>query len=224
MFKSPTSQSSPIQFGVDRSMRPLTSLLCVLLLEASCRGFKESDLKYLENMWLSTIRKSNEKSLRQSKYSDDFQQLLDLLSELRTSENRWNFFQDIKSVLVQNSYEKIFGHKIGMFTNYCGPGDTAGPRNETVCGLLNGVDECCKAHDSCENYIVSKNDYEVYPNLPQRTHYFTSLSCECDVNFYNCVKQTNSIIGELILAIYSVAQISCFQHEYKIERCMKYDE
>lgn len=205
-------------------MRPLASLLCVLFLEASCRSFKESDLEYLRDLWLSTIRKSNESFLRQNLHSDDFQQLLDVLSTMKTSDKRWNFFQDIKSVILQNSYERIFGFKIGMFTNFCGPGDTAGPRNETVCGVFNGVDECCKAHDSCDNYIVSKSDYDVYPSLPWKQLYFTSLSCECDVDFYNCVKQTNSIFGELILGIYSVAQMTCFQHEYKIERCAKYDE
>lgn len=206
-------------------MKLTSIILCVLLLKASCRGGNETDLEYLQDLWFYTIKKTNESLLKQqSLYADDFQQLIDVLSTVKTSENRWNLLEDIKTVLLQNSYEKIFGYKIGMFTNFCGPGDVAGPNNATVCGLLNGVDECCKAHDSCQHYIISKSDYAEFPNLPWKPLYFTSLSCECDVDFYNCIKQTNSVFGELILAIYSVAQMSCFQLEYKVERCAKYDE
>lgn len=207
-------------------MRALaSSILCVLVLKASCRGFNETDLKYLQNVWLNAIKKTtNEHLFRQSLHGDDFQQLIDVLSRLETSESRWGLMQDIKTVILQNSYEKTFGYKIGIFTNYCGPGNMAGSGNQTVCGWFNGVDECCKAHDSCRNYIVSKSDYAEYPNLPPKQLYFTSLSCDCDVEFYNCIKQTKSIFGELILGIYSVAQFSCFQYEYKVTRCAQHDE
>lgn len=196
--------------------------MCVLL-KASC-GYNQNDLEYLRNLWLKTTRRSNESLFRQGLHGDDYKHLIDTLSRLKTPINRWNLFQDLRTVIVRNTYEKTFGHKIGMFTNFCGPGDTAGPDQETVCGLFNNVDECCKAHDGCDSFIKSKSDFKEYPELPEKQLYFTSLSCECDVAFYNCLRRTNSIFGEIVLGIYSVAQMSCFQHEYKIAKCTKFDE
>lgn len=205
-------------------LAPLAYLMCIMFVlpKTSC-GYNETDLEHLRVLWNSATKKSSN-LLRKSSHDDDFKQLIEILSRLKGSDNRWSLFQDLKTVVLRNSYEKVFGHKITMFTNYCGPGDVAGPGNKTVCGFFNGVDECCKAHDTCGNYIGSKSDYDEYPNLPKKQLYFTSLSCKCDVEFYNCLKQTGSIFGDLILAIYSVAQMSCFQHEYKVAKCTKYDE
>lgn len=206
-------------------MKPLASLfwiMCVLL-KASC-GYNQTDLEYLRDLWLRATRKSNESLFRQHIHGDDYKHLIDMLSRLKTPVNRRNLFQDMKTVIVRNTYEKTFGQKIGMFTNFCGPGDTAGPDQETVCGLFNNVDECCKAHDNCDSFIRSKSDFKEYPDLPEKQLYFTSLSCECDVEFYNCLKRTDSIFGEIILGIYSVAQMSCFQHEYQVAKCTKFDE
>lgn len=208
-------------------MGPLASLICVLCLcsKASC-GYNETELGELRDLWFNAIKKSksNESLLRRGLRDDDFQSLLLLLSDIKAPEDQQNIFEDIKTILLQNSLGKIFGFKIGLFTNYCGPGDVAGPLNETVTGLFNGVDECCKVHDHCDTVVSSKADFKQYPALPFRKLYFSSLSCKCDVNFYNCIKQTKSIFGELILGIYSTAQSSCFDYDYKIERCTKYDE
>jgi Phospholipase A2 len=130
----------------------------------------------------------------------------------------------VEEAIVKNGYENTLGFKIGIFTNYCGPGDVAGPSNATVCGVFNKVDNCCKIHDACEDYIVSKADFARYQGLPHKHLYFTSLNCKCDVAFYNCISQTATFFGDLILGIYGVAQMSCFQHDYKIEKCIKYDE
>lgn len=224
----PVYKSTPVSlmgFSLPGNMKPLASLFWVVfvLRKASC-GYDEANLEVLRDLWLRATKRTNESLFRQSKYGDDFEHLIDTLSRLNTSSSRQNLIQDLKMVILQNSYERIFGFKIGMFTNFCGPGDVAGPDNATVCGSFHGVDECCKAHDSCDHYIVSKSDYENYPNLPRKDLYFTSLSCECDVEFYNCMKRTNSVFGEIILAIYSVAQISCFQHEHQVVKCTKYDE
>lgn len=200
-------------------------VMCVLLKTSCGYNATKTDLEYLRDLWNNAIKKkSNESLFRQSLHGDDFKHLLNMLSRLKASENRWNLFQEMKTVVLRNSYQKVFGHKITMFTNYCGPGDMAGPGDETVCGYFHGVDECCKGHDKCGTYIDSKSRYNEYPNLPEKQLYFTSLGCECDVEFYNCLKQTGSIFGELILGIYSVAQMSCFQHEYQIAKCTKYDE
>lgn len=94
-------------------MRALaSSILCVLVLKASCRGFNETDLKYLQNLWLNAIKKTtNEHLFRQSLHGDDFQQLIDVLSRLETSESRWGLMQDIKTVILQKAMRKLSATK-----------------------------------------------------------------------------------------------------------------
>lgn len=203
-------------------MKPLASLLgafCLLFRTACC--FNATDLEVLRDLWFEAIRKNNETMMWKSNIDDNFNQLTLKMSMVKRSEIGTNVLQDMRSVVLQNSYQRFFGNKIGIFTNYCGPGNV---HTETVCGIFNGVDECCRAHDSCDHLIVAKSDFKQYPKLPEKQLYFTSLSCDCDAEFYNCLKRTNSIFGDLILSIYSVAQMSCFQRDYKAERCTKYDE
>jgi Phospholipase A2 len=194
-----------------------------MLLDCAC-SYNETDLECLKDLWLNAVKKTNESSLRQGLHGDDFEKLLDVLSRMETSGAQRNVLQDVKTTILRNSYESTFGMKLGLFTNFCGPGNHAGPSNATVCGLFSGVDTCCKEHDACDDYIVSKADFSRYPGLSPKQLYFTSLSCGCDVAFYNCIKQTATFLGELMLGIYSVAQAGCFQYEYKIEKCIKYDK
>jgi Phospholipase A2 len=203
-------------------MKPLATLLGVacMLIDYSC-CYNQTDFECLRDLWLKAVTKTNESSLlRQSLHGDDFERLLNVLERIEPND----VLQDMKTTILKNSYESTVGMKLGLFTNFCGPGNHAGPSNSTVCGLFSGVDQCCKAHDACDDYIVSKSDYTLFPGLPQKQLYFTSLSCGCDVAFYNCIKQTATILGDLMLSVYSVAQASCFQYEYKIEKCMKYDK
>lgn len=131
-------------------MKPL-GLLCVFtFLKTSCgsgyNDLSQSDLEALRDLWFSSIsKKPNESLLRQS---DEFKQLIEVLSQMNPeTENRSSLFRDVKNLMLKNAREKTFG----IFTNFCGPGNLEG--RPTVCGIFNGVDECCKAHDSCENYI-----------------------------------------------------------------------
>lgn len=133
-------------------MKPLGSLLCVLFaifLKTSCGSsyneLDQKDLEALRDIWFNAISKRSNESL--SKQSDEFKQLIDVLSKLNPSGNKQNIFRDMKNVMLKNAREKTFG----IFTNFCGPGNLSG--QSTVCGVFNGVDECCKAHDSCEHYI-----------------------------------------------------------------------
>lgn len=133
-------------------MKPLGSLLCVLfmLLKTSCGSiyseFDQKDLESLRDLWFNAISKRSNESL--SKQSDEFKQLIDVLSKLNLpSEKKQNLFREMKNAMLKNAREKTFG----IFTNFCGPGNLSG--QSTVCGAFNGVDECCKNHDSCENFI-----------------------------------------------------------------------
>lgn len=194
-----------------------------MLFDFTC-CYNRTDVDNFKVLWLNAVRKTNESSLRQSLHGDDFEKLLNVLEGIEASDAQRNVLQDLQTTILRNSYESTVGVKLGLFTNFCGPGNHAGPSNATVTGLFSGVDACCKAHDACDDYIYSKTDHARYPGLKPKQLYFTSLSCDCDVAFYNCIKQTATFLGELMLGVYTVAQGSCFQYEYKIEKCIKYDK
>ncbi|CAO1409962.1 unnamed protein product [Diamesa hyperborea] len=206
-------------------MKPLVYGMVVFLVNLNiCNGYNVTSMRELKESWLSAVKRTNESQVKFFFVRDDFSLLLDILGSIESREEQLSFFQEIKSVLLQNSYEKVKELKAGVFTNYCGPGNTASGDRETVGGHMTRIDECCKSHDDCDEHITSKNDFILYPKLPSKKIHFTILSCECDRLFYNCMKQTESVLADLIMWIYTIAQSSCFQNEYKIERCSKYDE
>lgn len=204
-------------------MKPLVYRMVVVLVMLNiCNGSNVTYMNELKESWLSAVKKTNESQLKFFFVRDDFSLLLNILGSIEKRQEQMSFFQEIKSVILKNSYEKV---KAGVFTNYCGPGDTAGDGDRlTVTGFMTTIDQCCKIHDDCDQLIESNDDFKLYPDLPIKKLRFTSLSCECDRNFYNCMKQTDSILADLIMWIYTIAQSSCFQYEHKIERCSKYDE
>jgi Phospholipase A2 len=235
----------------------LFSMHTLLLCGVSCGAtyeLDEQDLESLKEIWFNAISKKSNESL--SKQSDEFKQLIDVLSKLKTSEKQQNIFRDMKNVIQRNAREKTFG----IFTNFCGPGrknqniKRFGVFNvlvQVICRvnqlfaaflmeLMNVVSymihvktilvnfEIKKFHSKTESEIsasfTSFNEYQkTYPKLPKKRLYFSSLICDCDIAFYNCIKQTGSTFGELILSIYSVAQSSCFKYDY-LSKCSKYDE
>jgi len=198
-------------------MEPLTvTRFCLLLAFASAYNVTQE----LRELWFGAVSQSNATRLRSHNFISEMDQLMDVLSSHEISE--WRFFSGIRDVLRKNRLGKSSGHiKMGVFTNYCGPGHVG---ESAVCGMFNGIDECCKTHDSCPDVITSKIDFFRFPKLPQREILFTSLSCDCDMEFYNCLKRTRSMIGEMILSIYSIAQSMCFKREQLAEKCLQYDE
>jgi hypothetical protein len=144
-----TRDSTSVQ-KLNLRMKPL-GLVCVLFtfLKTACGSsyseLDQSDLEALRNLWFNAIEKKPNHSL--SRQSDEFKQLIEVLSQLNPTENKPSLFRDMKNVMLKNAREKTFG----IFTNFCGPGNLEG--QPTVCGVFNGVDECCKAHDTCEHYI-----------------------------------------------------------------------
>ncbi|CAO1381035.1 unnamed protein product [Diamesa serratosioi] len=205
-------------------MKPFVYGLFLLVILNHCNCYNVTYMKELKESWLSAVKRTNGSQLKLLFARDDFSLLLDILDSMKSRKKQLSFFQEIKSVIVENSYENVKELKAGVFTNYCGPGDTANGAGETVAGFMTDIDKCCKIHDDCDEQVMTKNDFNLYPSLPKKNLYFTSLSCNCDRLFYNCMKQTETILADLIMWIYTIAQSSCFQKEYKIERCSKYDE
>lgn len=132
-------------------MKPLGFIVCVLFtfLKTACGSsysdLNQRDLEALRDSWFKSIERKPNESL--AKQSDEFKQLIDVLSLMTPMEKKASLLRDVRNVMLKNAKEKTFG----IFTNFCGPGSLNG--QTTVCGMFNGVDECCKAHDECEHHI-----------------------------------------------------------------------
>lgn len=67
---------------------------------------------------------------------------------------------------------------IFYFSRYCGPGDrvwggrsAAGGNSERI--SYADLDECCRQHDECPNYIRDPEQYGQFPGLEYRNQYFS---------------------------------------------------
>lgn len=191
-----------------------------------------SETENIEDLWYDVIKRKSDKVQRvnslyrnqsdaNKRAGDDFNKLIDVLANLRPSSNHSKAtLRELRRAIIRNSRG---GGIRGVYRNYCGPGNDG-----AINPLFPEIDSCCRDHDNCRDWISASttfNGYQkTYPGLPNKLRLFSSLSCECDVNLYNCFKTTNSWLAELLLGVYSIAQSSCFAYEYKIEKCLKYDE
>ncbi|KAK9882072.1 hypothetical protein WA026_018918 [Henosepilachna vigintioctopunctata] len=102
-------------------------------------------------------------------------------------------------------------------TKWCGAGNIAD--NENDLGEFQEVDKCCRAHDFCPEIIPA---YQSNYNLTNPTFY-TRLSCECDNNFHQCLKNVNNIISSKIGVLYfTIIGTQCFKKDYPIKRCLEF--
>lgn len=197
------------------------------------------EIENIKDLWYDLIRKSDKvyprvNSLYRNQSDgqravdgagdDDFNKLIDVLSDLRPSSNQSKLtLSDLRRAIIKNRRSGRSGR--GIFRNYCGPGNDEAMSPNV---LFPEVDSCCRDHDYCSDWIsasTSVSEYQKkYPGLPSKHLWFSSLLCDCDVDFYNCLKTTNTWLGEVMLGIYAVAQTSCFKYDYKYEKCSKYDE
>lgn len=77
-------------------------------------------------------------------------------------------------------------------TLWCGDGNQARHKNEV--GIFRNTDICCKQHDHCPAFIKRNQEFKGLRN----TGLFTRSHCDCDWKFYNCLRQTNSLIANKI--------------------------
>ena len=117
---------------------------------------------------------------------------------------------------VLNPY-KIQIKAIFPGTYWCGDGDISPNKKEL--GLFMRTDACCRAHDSCPDGIpAQEEEYGLLNN-----GIFTRSSCDCDKNFYHCLKEANSLIATDIGTTYfNILRPQCFKKDYPIVGCEKY--
>ncbi|XP_076639691.1 phospholipase A2-like [Colletes latitarsis] len=102
-------------------------------------------------------------------------------------------------------------------TYWCGDGNIS--PNKGALGLFKKTDACCKAHDSCPKTIPSNGEKDGLKN----NGIFTRSHCDCDKEFYQCLKEANTIIATDIGTTYfNILRPQCFKSDYPVENCKRY--
>ncbi|CAH1119780.1 unnamed protein product [Phaedon cochleariae] len=102
-------------------------------------------------------------------------------------------------------------------TKWCGQGNIADDYDDL--GVYRDTDKCCRAHDKCPDTIEA---YQTEHNLTNPAFY-TRLSCECDMEFYRCLKSVNDFSSNQMGTIYFVALgTQCFKEDYPVTGCTEY--
>ncbi|KAG4080141.1 hypothetical protein HA402_008212 [Bradysia odoriphaga] len=101
-------------------------------------------------------------------------------------------------------------------TLWCGGGTLARDSNDY--GFFRRTDKCCWKHDSCPKYIAGG---EKWKNL-ENVGIFTRSHCECDRDFYTCLKGINSFVSNKIgVTYFNLLRPQCFRKEYPIVSCLE---
>lgn len=102
-------------------------------------------------------------------------------------------------------------------TLWCGDGNQA--RSEHDIGIFRNTDICCRMHDKCPSSIPAG---QAYKNL-RNGGLFTRSHCECDQEFYRCLKKANSIVSNKIgYTYFNILRPQCFRREHPIVGCRKW--
>ncbi|XP_065083879.1 uncharacterized protein LOC135706241 [Ochlerotatus camptorhynchus] len=101
-------------------------------------------------------------------------------------------------------------------TVWCGDGNQA--KSENDIGFFYMTDACCRAHDLCPASIVPGEQF----NRLKNNGYFTRSHCDCDKQFYNCLKNANTLVSNQIgYTYFNLLKPQCFRHEHPKVACSK---
>lgn len=102
-------------------------------------------------------------------------------------------------------------------TLWCGDGNTA--RSEHEVGIFRNTDTCCRMHDKCPSSIPAGYTFK---NL-RNGGLFTRSHCDCDQEFYRCLKKASSIVSNKIgYTYFNILRPQCFRREHPIIGCRKW--
>ncbi|XP_046428454.1 phospholipase A2-like isoform X1 [Neodiprion fabricii] len=117
---------------------------------------------------------------------------------------------------VMNQYRKRI-QAIFPGTRWCGSGDVARSPNDI--GIFSLTDTCCRTHDACPEYVLAGSSSRGLKN----NGIFARSHCSCDEEFYQCLKNTHTLIAKKIgITYFDVLQPQCFKLEYPIKRCLRF--
>jgi len=103
-------------------------------------------------------------------------------------------------------------------TKWCGAGDIA--ENDEDFGEHEDTDRCCQTHDKCDDIMLAG---EVKNNLTNDSP-FTSLSCKCDNDLYDCLKKVNTYTSSAVgYSYFTFLRRQCYKEDYPFStKCKTY--
>uniref|UniRef100_A0A348G5X1 phospholipase A2 n=1 Tax=Odontomachus monticola TaxID=613454 RepID=A0A348G5X1_ODOMO len=120
--------------------------------------------------------------------------------------------------LLRNPFKQLASLRHGIVpgTLWCGPGHIAS--NYSELGVNWKLDTCCRAHDFCNDYIRPRSSkYGLYNSAKL----CRSSLCECDLQFYDCLKKAPGFVAFNVGRIYFKKCRRCFNAYYDVETCIK---
>lgn len=96
------------------------------------------------------------------------------LNALNVTMQKFNEFQRGSETI--ESRDAMINSRIGvfLFTRYCGPGARLLNKIfKTDERTYSNIDNCCRLHDECPDYVLQPHDYERYPDLDVRPQFFS---------------------------------------------------
>uniref|UniRef100_A0A182QXM2 Phospholipase A2 n=1 Tax=Anopheles farauti TaxID=69004 RepID=A0A182QXM2_9DIPT len=101
-------------------------------------------------------------------------------------------------------------------TVWCGDGNQA--KSENDIGFFYLTDSCCRAHDLCPITIAAGEQF----NRLKNNGYFTRSHCDCDKQFFNCLKNANTLVSRQIgYTYFNLLKPQCFRYEHPKLNCTK---
>ncbi|XP_071564919.1 phospholipase A2-like [Temnothorax nylanderi] len=119
----------------------------------------------------------------------------------------------LRGLFVLKSFTNL-RHGILPGTLWCGRGNIA--RDDSELGMYSEMDKCCRAHDRCEDYIRPKTTkYGLY-----NANICRSSLCECELQFYDCLKQIRGFYPYAVRKVYFKRCKQCFRTFYDPQECI----
>lgn len=101
-----------------------------------------------------------------------------------------------------------------LFEIISGDGDVA--KNKRDIGYFYLTDSCCRSHDLCPVAIDAQDTKYGLKN----TGKFTRSHCDCDAEFFKCLKRANTLVSKQIGMMYfNLLGPQCFRDEYPVVKC-----
>ncbi|XP_052872791.1 uncharacterized protein LOC128278160 [Anopheles cruzii] len=101
-------------------------------------------------------------------------------------------------------------------TVWCGDGNQA--KSEDDIGFFYLTDSCCRAHDLCPITIAAGEQF----NRLRNNGHFTRAHCDCDKQFYNCLKSANTLVSRQIgYTYFNLLKPRCFRFEHPKVNCTR---
>lgn len=102
-------------------------------------------------------------------------------------------------------------------TLWCGDGDIA--QEATDLGYFNNTDLCCREHDKCFAGIAASEERFGLTN----SGVFTRSHCDCDEEFYTCLKEVRTIVASNVgFTYFNILRPQCFKEDHPIVSCLEY--